>query len=172
MPFSNYEPEVIDITDMEEEAAIFQNVHVVDFDPHQFTIPGIMGDDDDSDDESTLSMNEAEILEGFLTPPTTPPRLTLHDLTTDEDEVPIPAAEADTEMELDEEIVWNPENFTQNMSFDLPENIVNIFETPRNNYIVNTEFPEPPQLVRNTSYADFTFTDLANDPVVRQLTFN
>ena len=32
MPFSNYEPEVIDVTDMEEEVAIFQNVHVVDFD--------------------------------------------------------------------------------------------------------------------------------------------
>lgn len=174
MPFSNYEPEVIDVTDMEEEVAIFQNVHVVDFDPRQFSIQGVMGDDDeDSDDESTLSMDEAEILNGFITPPTTPPRLTLHDLTTDDDEVPIPAAETDSEMEFDDEIVWNPENFTYPAAFDLPENIVNIFETPRRNEVImNEDLPEPPQLVRNTSQLNFHFVDLANDPVVRQLTFN
>ena len=143
MPFSNYEPEVIDVTDMEEEVAIFQNVHVVDFDPRQFSIPGVMGDDDDdSDDESTLSIDEAEILEGFLTPPTTPPRLTLHDLTTDDDdEVPIPAAETDSEMEFDDDIVWNPENFTYPRAFDLPENIVNIFETDRCNEVIMKRRP-------------------------------
>ena len=174
MPFSNYEPEVIDVTDMEEEVAIFQNVHVVDFDPHQFPIPGVMGDDDDdSDDESTLSIDEAEILEGFLTPPTTPPRLTLHDLTTDDDEVPIPAAENDEEMEFDDEIVWNPENFTYPASFHIPENIINIFETPRRNEVImNEDLPEPPQLVRNTSQLNFHFVDLANDSVIRELRFD